>query len=155
MTAPRPPVSSFVICHSSFRRMAFTLVEVLAAIAIIAIVLPVLMNGLSVTINAASLAKHRTLGTTLAQSKLDELIVTRDFQTLSGDFGDQVPGYRWKIDLNPWSSPTVDGFSTTIQQLDVTVSWTQRNQTFNAAVSTLLYQNSTASTSSGLGGLLP
>src|SRR5437899_2690436 len=108
MIAPQKNVSSLVISHSSFRRQragAFTLIEVLASIAIIAAVLPIIMSGLSLADQTALLAKHRSQATSLAQAKLDELLVTNDFQTTSGDFGDQYPGYSWKIETKPWYSP--------------------------------------------------
>ncbi|MCL2645876.1 MAG: type II secretion system GspH family protein [Phycisphaerales bacterium] len=154
--------------QASLRR-AFTLIEVLASLAILALVFPVVMYGLSLASNAASLARHRTQATILAQTKLDELLATQDFSTLSGDFGDDYPGYTWTIELNDWD--TLDGFSSVFsssissstssntqqlqqpQQLDVTVSWTQHNRTYQAALSTLLYQQN--SSSSSLGGLLP
>ena len=139
--------SSFVIRHSK----AFTLVEVLASIGILAIVLPIVMHGLSLASNAASFARHRTLATSLAQAKLDEFLVTQDFSNLSGDFGDQYPDYTWTIALSDWDTP--DGLSADTQQLDVTVSWTHRGRIHDAVLSTILYQSS--SSSSGLGGMLP
>jgi len=133
------------------RTKAFTLVEVLAAIGILAVVLPVVMYGLDLAANAASLARHRTQATMLAQAKLDELIVLQDFSVASGDFGEQYPEYTWTIEINDWD--TLDGLSADTQQLDVIVSWAQRNRIHDAKLSTLLYQSS--SSSSGLGGLLP
>ena len=45
---------------------AFTLIETLVAIAIIAAVLPILMSGISLATRAATLAKQRSLATSLA-----------------------------------------------------------------------------------------
>jgi len=154
---PRFRHSSFdhsnFIRHSSFEfrhsRRAFTLIEVLAAIGVIAMVLPVAMYGLSVASDAATLARHRTQATVLAQTKLDELLATQDFTDLSGDFGDDYPDYKWTIEFNNWDTP--DGnFSSNTQQLDVIVSWTQRNRTHEATLSTLLYESSTSSDDGGL-----
>src|SRR5437870_4732239 len=109
-------------------RRGFTLVEVMAAVTVIAIVLPTIMYGISLATNVAGVARHRTQATTLAQGKLNELLVTGDWQngTLSGDFGDRWPEYHWKAAVNTWDSPTVSGLTSSLQQLDVTVTWTMR-----------------------------
>ncbi|MCL2639792.1 MAG: type II secretion system GspH family protein [Phycisphaerales bacterium] len=142
-------ISSFEFRVSHPR--AFTLVEVLAAIGILAVVLPVIMYSLDLAGNAALLARHRTQATMLAQAKLDEFIVLQDFSVASGDFGEQYPEYTWTIELTDWDTP--DGLSADTLQLDVIVSWTQRNRIHEAKLSTLLYQSSASSSSSG--GLVP
>jgi len=133
------------------RCKAFTLVEVLASIGILAVVLPVVMAGLDLASSAASLARHRAQATALAQNKLGELLVTQDFSVPSGDFGEQYPAYTWTIMVNDWNTP--DGFSSNVQQLDVTVSWVQYNRVREAVLSTLLYQSSASSSRSE--GVLP
>src|SRR5260370_36095537 len=74
----------------------FTLVEVLAALMLLAIVLPVAMRGISMATALASSAKHRDEAAVLAKSKLDELVATHAWQSqaLSGNF-DFRPEYRW------------------------------------------------------------
>jgi type II secretion system protein I len=116
---------------------AFTLVEVLAAITIMAIVLPVVMYGISLSTGLAGGAKMRAQATALAEAKLNEMIVegTSTLGTTSGDFGDDGPGFTWQADLAQWEEPNMN-------QLTVTVTWIARGQQHSAAVSTLLYNNS-------------
>src|SRR3954471_9087259 len=84
------------VCPTN-HRTAFTLIEVLAPMALLAIVLPVTMQALSVSLGAASGARHMTEASGLAQAKLNELIATAQWDdTSSGDFGEDHPGYRWE-----------------------------------------------------------
>ncbi len=68
----------------------FTLIEALAAMLLVAIVLPVVMRGISMATRAGSSAKLQTQAASLAQSKLAELIATRSWKTgdTSGQFSD-------------------------------------------------------------------
>ena len=118
---------------------AFTLIEALVAIAIIAAVLPILMSGISIATRAATLAKQRNLATSLAESKLNEIIATNDWQTggLSGDFGDDAPGYTWSANVTQYSDP--DLTTQDLQQIDLTVSWKSRSTTREVVLSTLVF----------------
>ena len=119
-------------------RRAFTLVEVLAAITVMGIVLPPLMYGISLSSNLASATKQRMVATTLADSKLNELLVTGDWQNPDGgDFGDDGPGYRWQSTVAPWNDP--DMTTQNLQEVDVTVTWHARQQEKSVTVSTLMY----------------
>ena len=115
------------------RARGFTLVEVLAAIVLTAIVLPVAMEGISLATSVADAARNRTEAAGLARSKLAELQVTRGWQAgnLSGDFGEDFPKYRWRADFAPWNS-------TTLQQLDVRVTWNAAGREMSVTVSTLV-----------------
>src|SRR4051794_33197688 len=87
----------------------FTLIEVLAALMLVAIVLPVAMRGVSVATGAASNARHRNEASALAQSKMDELLAnmqatqTQMNTNMSGDFGEDWPGYEWSAELVTWA----------------------------------------------------
>ena len=56
--------------------LAFTLIEVLVTISVISIVIPVIMQGISIAAGLASITRQRAEVISLAQSKLDELVVT-------------------------------------------------------------------------------
>lgn len=88
------------------RKGGFTLVEVLAALLLVAIVLPVTMRGVTYATNAATAARRRNEASGLAQSKLDELLATQDWTSgsLSGDFvADGWPDYSWSAELAQWT----------------------------------------------------
>jgi general secretion pathway protein I len=109
----------------------FTLIEVLAAMVLMAIVLPVTMQALSVSLAAASSARHTTEASGLAQEKLNELISTDQLNANpSGDFGTDHPGYRWEI------SSTDRDYNLT--EVSIHVSWLERGQQKSLSLSTLV-----------------
>lgn len=91
------------------RTGGFTLIEVLAALMLVAIVLPVAMRGVTVATAAASAARHRNEAAALAQSKMDELLASMQAvqqQTntnMSGDFGEDWPDYQWSAEMVTWA----------------------------------------------------
>ena len=113
----------------------FTLVEVLAALVLVAIVLPVIMRGIALSATLASTSKEKSEAAVLAKSKLDELIATHGWQgsALSGDF-DAHPEYRWSAEVRDWDSSS-------LKELDVHVIWTARGSQRQVTLSTLLDSN--------------
>lgn len=127
--------------RASCRTRGFTLVEVLATIALIAIVLPVAMYGIQLCLQTASTAKHEAEAATLAQGKIQELTAMAAIpQSVSmngsGDFSPDFPDYKWQ-------STTTD-LDTNLQQLDVRVTWVARNHERDLTVSTWVYRTPTA-----------
>ena len=103
----------------------FTLLEVMVAMAIMAIVLVSVyrMHSQTLTMNAA--ARFYTQAPMLAQSKLAQLegdsseIVAGD----SGDFGDKFPGYTWRISTDEVSSEALGEIGADLKRIDMTVSF--------------------------------
>jgi prepilin-type N-terminal cleavage/methylation domain-containing protein len=122
------------------RGRGFTLVEVLATVALIAIVLPVALYGVQLSLQMSSTARHQAEAATLAQSKLQELTAELAAATQvsmgneSGDFAPDFPNYRWQS--------TATMLDTNLEQLDVRVSWMSRNQERNLTVSTWVCRGS-------------
>ncbi len=121
----------------SRRRAGFTLVEVLATLVLIGIVVPVAMRGVSVALAAASTARRTAEAASLAEMKLNELIVDGTWQTsgTTGDFPD-YPDYRWTCDNVSRDYGT--------NEVALHVTWTQRGQERSLSVSTLVYPNAYA-----------
>src|SRR4051812_4048031 len=96
----------------------FTLMEVLAAIVLMAIVLPVAMHAISVATNVASTAKNKAEAAILADSLLNEMRTTRMWQSgaLSGDFGEDHPQFHWTAELKDWDAST-------LKELDIRIVW--------------------------------
>ena len=117
------------------QRTAFTLIEVLAALAFTAIVLPVTMRGISLITTAASEARKRSEATVLAQNTLAELMTAGvpQFSETSGDFAPDNPEYRWTAELSDWQE-------TNLKQLEVQVIWTARGSEHAVALTTLIYE---------------
>ena len=114
----------------------FTLIEVMAAIVLVAIVLPVVMRGISLATSAAGIARQRTEAATLASMKLHELVATGLWQngSASGDFAGEFPDYQWSAQIADWTDPD-------LEQLDVKVTWMAHGQQQSITVSTLIYPN--------------
>ena len=116
------------------RRRAFTLVEILATLALVAIVLPTVMAGLSLSLSAAEHARRHAEAAALGHSKLMELLAAGQWYqaAFAGDFGAAQPDYRWTAQLSDWDGKV-------LQQVDLTVWWRQGRAERNVTLSTLVY----------------
>jgi prepilin-type N-terminal cleavage/methylation domain-containing protein len=114
-------------------RGGFTLFEVLAAMTIAAIVLPLAMEGISLALTLGADARHRSEASTLARAKLDELVATGTWQSgqQAGDFGTDWPNYHWSAQMGIWNN-------TSLSQLDVEVTWMTRQKQHSITMSTLV-----------------
>jgi prepilin-type N-terminal cleavage/methylation domain-containing protein len=127
------------------RRPAFTLVEVLAALVIIGIVLPVTMTGASLAMRAGSLARRQAEAATLGEAKLTEMVsmATWSSGSADGDFGQDFPSYHWTLetaqrDMN-------------VTELLLTVTWKDRGEDRSVKLSTFAYVSTTGGTGTGTG----
>lgn len=123
------------------RRRGFTLVEVLATLMLLAIVLPAILQGISLAMLAASKAKRQSEATSLAQWKLNDLVTTGNWAKgeTEGDFGTdpQWAAYRWTAEYQNWSQGSV-------QELRLHVTWVVNNRQDEVVLSTLVYPNATS-----------
>jgi hypothetical protein len=119
----------------SFRSCAaFTLAEVLAALLFMAIVIPVAMQGLRIASQAGSVAERKAVGARLADSKLNELIVTGQWQSTAqkGTIQEGWQSYPWQLESEPWSEDS------TMRLLTMHVAVPVQGQDYDVAVSTLV-----------------
>jgi general secretion pathway protein I len=123
------------------RQRGFTLVEVLAALMLMAVVLPSIMRGIDAAGEAASASRRRTEAAGLAERKLNELVAGQSWQggQMAGDFSPDAPDYQWQATVANWQ---LDNTSAGLQQLDVKVTWQFRNHPQSVTVSTLTYVRS-------------
>ena len=114
-------------CLSLLGDGGFTLLEVMIAISLLAISLTTLFGSQSQSVSLGSITKFNTQAPLLAQLKLAEFTRTIDRPTSdSGDFGDEFPGYQWKMeieDANLEASEILSKLEDTLQLLSLTVSW--------------------------------
>lgn len=108
----------------------FTLLEVMVAMAIIAIALTAVLGSQSQSLSLASEAKFSTTAAFLAQSKMAEIEAEKpeDLTSDSGDFGEDFPGYRWDLTVNDVTLDEPEGVSDHLKQIDLTVSWEEHDQ---------------------------
>ena len=140
--------------HQPLRRLptrrsrGFTLIEVLAALVLVGIVLPVAMRGITLSMQAASRSRQLTEAGQLAANKLAELTVLRDVSsfTSSGQFPD-FPEYRWETT----SAQRDNG----LYEVNARVTWTAQGLEQWVTLTTLIYPaatTSSAGTSNGPAG---
>jgi general secretion pathway protein I len=103
----------------------FTLLEVMIAVALIAIALVTLLGSQSQSVSFANSAKFETMAALLAQSKMSEITI-QDADSLSSDsgsFGEDYPGYSWEATVSDVSIEGVEAISEYLKQIDLTVTW--------------------------------
>jgi prepilin-type N-terminal cleavage/methylation domain-containing protein len=85
------------------RRSGFTLAEVLAAMMFLAILVPVVVQGLSLASRAGAAASRETVALQLAENRLTELIAEGSWTGSAGegDFGEDWAGYAWSMEQTP------------------------------------------------------
>ena len=126
----------------------FTFVEVLAALLFMAVVVPAVVTALTVSNRASEIADRGTTAGELAENKLNELLVDNAWQSesgTSGDFGADLPGYRWETSVNPWSPDTTN----VVEELRVEVYYTVQGHERSLHLSTLVNPSGSTTGNSG------
>ena len=103
----------------------FTLLEVMIAVALLAVALVTLLGSQSQSVSYANSAKFETMAALLAQSKMSEMLI-QDAESLSSDsgaFGDEYPGYAWEATVSDLSIEGLDAISEYLKQIDLSVTW--------------------------------
>jgi general secretion pathway protein I len=85
----------------------FTLLEIMAALAILAVALVALLVLRNRDLALQGHARHLVTATSLAKLKLEELShkVPSDGQTGSSEFGERFPGFGWESRTTPAPLP--------------------------------------------------
>jgi general secretion pathway protein I len=118
-------VKLYALMPKFFTHKGFTLLEVMVAVAIIAIALTTLLGSQSQSVSFANSAKFETMAALLAQSKMSEIAtLSKDRLTSdSGDFGDDYPGFTWEVTVSDISVGGITNISDYLKQVDLTVAW--------------------------------
>ncbi|MBW2048965.1 MAG: prepilin-type N-terminal cleavage/methylation domain-containing protein [Deltaproteobacteria bacterium] len=104
----------------------FTLLEVMIAVAIIAIALMAVLGSQSQGLSLAGESRFNRTAALLAQGKMAEVEGIGEMEDLrsdSGDFGDDFPGYAWQVSVNEVSFVGVEDLLDRLKQIDVEVFW--------------------------------
>jgi general secretion pathway protein I len=82
-------------------RRGFTLLEVMIAMAILAISLVAVFRSQSQSVAMAGEARFLTTASLLAQSKMAEIesMKPQDLSNGNGGFGEDFPDYQWRIEI--------------------------------------------------------
>ena len=108
-------------------RNGFTLLEMMVAVSIIAIVLLAVYRLHSQTLLMNLSARFYTVAPLLAQSKLAELETSTISELLegSGDFGEDYTGYNWEISISDIESEPLESTADKLKQIDIKVIFNQ------------------------------
>ena len=114
-------------------RHAFTFAEVLAAMVLVGIVLPVVVRGVVLAGRAGVISQQRRIATRLADNLLTSLVATDEWLTSAdeGDFGEEWPGFSWQLQTE--ESGLLEG----LVEVSVHVSFAVEEQTHWVSLSTL------------------
>jgi len=109
--------------------------EVLAALLLTALVLPAVLKGVSLASMLVSDSDRKYKALDLAEAKLAEVLLEESWKTSgasTGHFDDEYEEYEWIVDTSGWTEAGV-------KQVEVTVTWQQRNRQRELRVTTLVY----------------
>jgi len=114
----------------------FTLLEVMVAVSIIAIVLVSVYKMQAQTIAMNYAARFDATAPLLAQLKIAEL-ETENLEEQaddSGDFGDEFPGYRWNIIIDDVESEILGNIAENLKQIDIDISFNNDEFTYSLRI---------------------
>lgn len=114
-------------------KAGFTLVEILAALLMMAIIIPVAMEGMSIATRAGVLGQRKAAAMRVAERVLNELIVEGETNrnSTSGTAAEGTTTYPWTMRTEPWSEDSM-------LHVTVTVTFTVQGSDFTVSASTLM-----------------
>ncbi len=122
------------------RIAAFTLAEVLASLTLMAVIIPVAMEGVSIASRAGTVGNRKAVAARIAQRILNEAVVTGQAGNSSGQTVEGGSTYEWRMQTEAWE---VDA----LELVTVQVTFNVQGTSHDLSVSTL-YDPETASTPS-------
>ena len=120
---------------------AFTFIEVLTALALIAITLPFIMSAITQATKLSTAATNHLTASTLAQSKLNQLIADGTWKTSDpdGDFEEEYPEqpqynkFTWKFETQDHEEKQ------TLTHITIKIIWQSNNQPQTLQLSTTVF----------------
>ena len=111
----------------------FTLLEVMAALSIIAIVLVSVYRMHAQTVSMNNEVRFYTTAPMLAQLKMTEMESEslEDMGDDSGDFGDEFPDYRWNVVVDDVESASLGNVAKDLKKIDLLISLNNDEFTYN------------------------
>ncbi len=102
----------------------FTLLEVMVSVAIIAIVFVSILRLQGQSISMNETIRFYTIAPLLADEKIADIKLNpSNFElSSSGDFGDDYPGYTWKVQSEELKIDVIESPQLTLKKIDVFIS---------------------------------
>lgn len=125
-----------VLCLPVYQtEKAFTLLEVMIAVSILAIALVALFGSQSRSLSHATEAHFNNVAPMLASLKLAEIQSgLLPLESNEGEFEDAFSDYSWKIEVSDAlleSFETLENLEEPLQQVTLTVSWSETTFTYS------------------------
>ncbi len=116
----------------------FTFVEILACMAFLGILIPVVVSALMVSNRAAVMSERSTIAAQLGENRLSEMMLGDAWTSESsrGEFGQDWPGYRWEMKQADWNSGAMT-------ELTLDVFYTVQGREQSVRLSTLVNESLT------------
>jgi prepilin-type N-terminal cleavage/methylation domain-containing protein len=117
-------------------RSGFTLAEVLAALLLLAIVIPVALQGLHIASRAGEVAQRKMVATRIGNRTLNELKVTSQLQNTgqTGVVQEHGVTYRWNVKNQLWTEDTLSQMILAT----LTITFTVQGKDYDVHLSTLV-----------------
>lgn len=131
-------------CFGNRHRAAFTLAEVLAALAFMAIVIPVAVQGIQLASRAGQVGVRKATAARIADRVLNELEITGQLLsgTQSGVVREGGREFAWRMDSQSWLE------ATDLDMVTVRVAFEVQGEDYQVQLSTLVDPNTTVSSNS-------
>lgn len=124
----------------------FTFIEVLAALLFLAILVPAIVGGLTLSNRVSVLSERKAIAAELAENKLNEQLIGNSWlagASTSGDFGEDYPGYRWEMTQESWQGDTMNQMT----QLSMEVFFPVQGKEHSVRLTTLANPNALSAAS--------
>jgi type II secretion system protein I len=120
----------------SRREAGFTLAEALAALAFLAIVIPVAVQALQVASLAGQVAERKSVAARVADRLLNEQLVTGQWKqsAASGQVEEGTREFRWDLQSQSWEKDS-------LRLLTMRVSYQVQGKDYDVQLSTLVDNN--------------
>lgn len=114
-------------------RCGFTLLEVMVAVAIVAIALSAVYKLYSQAFNMNQSARFYTTATLLAETKLAELAIQspRDLGSDAGAFEDEFSDYSWQVSVTEMEAEEITLTEQHLRQIDIVITHEQQGESFS------------------------
>jgi general secretion pathway protein I len=115
------------------QKKGFTLLEVMVALSIIAIVLVSVYRMHAQTVSMNNEVRFYVTAPMLAQIKMAEIKSEslEDIGDDSGDYGDEFPDYRWNIVIDDVESTALGNIAKDLKKIDLIISLNNDEFTYN------------------------
>jgi len=119
--------------EESDQKKGFTLLEVMVALSIIAIVLVSVYRMHAQTVSMNNEVRFYVTAPMLAQIKMAEIKSEslEDIGDDSGDYGDEFPDYRWNMVIDDVESTALGNIARDLKKIDLLISFNNDEFTYN------------------------